>query len=123
MANKCTVKLSLSDANALCRYLDRKHTGYTSRPFGYFMDTGKFEFVIEIEDFSDMRMYKRVNQWMNAREKYLDYCPFCGGVPLIVHQGEMACMRCADCGIETPWFYNEETAIEVWNTRFEDEGD
>jgi Lar family restriction alleviation protein len=68
-------------------------------------------------------MSEKMSEKMN--EKKLKNCPFCGG-EAITHSrcsyeetgGEtMFFARCKHCGVEGPWSYSKENAINAWNTR------
>lgn len=60
-------------------------------------------------------------------ESLLKDCPFCGGEPERISTGGCGQntwrkkeygIRCK-CGIETPWFERESSAVKFWNRRVE----
>ena len=54
-------------------------------------------------------------------------CPFCGNKARVIKDGPSAQVRCRECGVSTPWFYEIERidapgfavtlAVDTWNMR------
>ena len=44
-------------------------------------------------------------------------CPCCGGAANVDQQGRTYSIGCEDCGLQTTYFYMQDQAESVWNTR------
>ena len=58
---------------------------------------------------------------MNVPERILEPCPCCGGVAAI--DQNLCDVHCTNCGLTTGVRFRLSTAVVVWNTRVDTDGE